>query len=56
MLGKIEFTRYATEHALHTRRWGKEELVVGVYVDNLIVTSARTEDINSFKREMVAHF
>ena len=27
-----------------------------MYVDNLIVTDARTEDINSFKREMVAHF
>jgi len=27
-----------------------------VYVDDLIVTGARKEDINSFKREMVAHF
>ena len=35
---------------------GKEELVVGVYVDDLIVTGARAEDINSFKREMAAHF
>ena len=34
----------------------KEELVVGVYVDDLIVTGARTEDINGFKREMAAHF
>ena len=48
--------RCATEHALYTWRWGKEELVVGVYVDDLIVTGARTEDINSFKREMVARF
>ena len=38
------------------RRWGKEELIIGVYVDDLIVTSPRTEDINSFKREMVARF
>ena len=44
------------EHALYTRRWGKEELVIGVYVDDLIIIGARTEDINSFKREMVAHF
>ena len=35
---------------------GKEELVVGVYVDDLIVTGARAEDIDSFKREMAAHF
>ena len=30
--------------------------MVGVYVDDLIVTGARTEDINGFKREMTAHF
>ena len=35
---------------------GKEELVVGVYVDDLIVTGARVEDINSFKCEMAARF
>ena len=35
---------------------GKEALIVGVYVDNLIVTRARAEDIDSFKREMAAHF
>ena len=55
-LSELGFQRCATMHALYTRRRGKEELIVGVYVDNLIVTSARTEDINSFKREMVAHF
>ena len=35
---------------------GKEELVGGVYVDDLIVTGAREVDINGFKREMAAHF
>jgi len=35
---------------------GEEELVVGVYVDDFIVTGARTEDINIFKREMAALF
>jgi hypothetical protein len=33
-----------------------KELVVGVYVDNLIVTGARTEDIDGFKPEMAARF
>ena len=42
-------------HALHVVT-GKEELVVDVYVDDLIVIGARAEDINSFKREMVARF
>ena len=55
-LGELGFQRCTTEHALYTRRQGKEELVVGVYVDDLIITGARTEDINSFKREMAAHF
>ena len=55
-LGELGFQRCATEHALYMRRWGKEELVAGVYVDDLIVTGTRTENINSFKREMVAHF
>ena len=41
--------------ALHAAM-GKEELVVSVYVDDLIVTSAHAEDIDSFKREMTAHF
>ena len=27
-----------------------------MYVDDLIITDARTEDINGFKRKMVAHF
>ena len=49
-LGKLGFQRCATEHALYTRQWGKEELVVGVYVDDLIVTGARTEDINRIKQ------
>ena len=34
----------------------KEKLVVGVYVDDLIVTGARAEDIDAFKYEMAARF
>ena len=55
-LGKLGFQRCATEHALYTRRRGKEELIVDVYVDDLIITDARAEDINSFKCEIVARF
>ena len=54
-LGELGFTRCATEHALYTRRRGKE-LIVGVYVDDLIVTGTRAKDIDSFKREMTARF
>ena len=47
MLGELGFTWCAAEHVLYTRRREKEEL---------IVTGACTEDINSFKREMAARF
>jgi hypothetical protein len=30
----------------------KEELIVGVYVDDSIVTGAQVQDIEAFKREM----
>ena len=56
MLGELGFTWCVIEHSLYMQRWGKEELIVGVYVDDLIITDACTEDINSFKREMTAHF
>ena len=55
-MAELGFTRCATEHALYTRRRGKEELVVRVYVDDLIVTGAREKDIASFKAEMAARF
>jgi hypothetical protein len=55
MLGALGFGCYATEHALYTRR-REEELIVGVYMDDLIVTGARAEDIDGFKREMADRF
>jgi hypothetical protein len=42
-MAQLGFARCATEHALYTRRRGKEELVIEVYVDDLIVTSMRDE-------------
>ena len=55
-LGEFGFQRCETEHALYMRRRGKEELVVSMCVDDLIVTGLRAEDIDSFKREMATHF
>ena len=55
-MAELGFARCATEHALYTRRRGKEELIVGMYVDDLIVTGAREEDIAKFKAEMAAQF
>ncbi|XP_066385204.1 uncharacterized mitochondrial protein AtMg00810-like [Miscanthus floridulus] len=50
------FTIKGAEHMVLKLRKGKEELIVGMYVDDLIITRARAEDIDDFKREMVAHF
>jgi hypothetical protein len=55
-MAELGFARCATEHALYTRRRGKEELIVGVYVDDLIVTGARAQDIARFKEQMGAKF
>jgi hypothetical protein len=55
-MGELGFVRCATEHALYTRRRGKEELIVGMYVDDLIVTGTHAQDIEAFKREMAARF
>jgi hypothetical protein len=55
-LGELGFTQCATEHVLYTQRREKEELIVGVYVDDLIVIGARAADIDNFKREMAARF
>ena len=55
-LGELGFQRCATEHALYTRRRGKEELIVGVYLDDLIITGVRAENIDNFKYEMASHF
>jgi hypothetical protein len=46
-MAELNFARCATEHALYTRRWGKEELIVGVYVNDLIVTGERERDITA---------
>ncbi|XP_066396118.1 uncharacterized mitochondrial protein AtMg00810-like [Miscanthus floridulus] len=48
--------RCATEHVLYTWQRGKEELIINVYVDDLIIIGARAEDIDSFKCEMAARF
>jgi hypothetical protein len=55
-LRSLGFTRCETEHAIYARRRGKFELIVGVYVDDLIVTETREVDIAGFKREMAKRF
>jgi hypothetical protein len=48
----LGFTRSPVEHAVYRRGNDKEYLLVGVYVDDLIITGTCVEEIMSFKAEM----
>jgi hypothetical protein len=43
------FTTCASEHGMYTKGITTSRVVVGVYVDDLIITGARLEDIDAFK-------
>ena len=51
-LTRLGFAKCETEHALNTRRAERGQLVVGVYVDDLVVTGSSEQDIVAFKEEM----
>jgi hypothetical protein len=48
----LVFQRTPSEHAIYVRWNGNVQLVVGVYVNDLIITSSDCNDIRSFKEEM----
>jgi hypothetical protein len=52
----LGFRKSSSELAIYLRRNIKSQLVVGVYVDDLIITGTNCEDINLFKKEMAAVF
>jgi hypothetical protein len=52
----LGFRRTPSEHAIYVRRNGKVQLVVGVYVDDLIITGSDRDNIRSFNEEMAAAF
>jgi cytochrome P450 len=51
-LKELQFTRCKSEHGMYTRGLGESRVVVGVYVDDLIITVASPREIDAFKREM----
>ncbi|KAF8783882.1 hypothetical protein HU200_000329 [Digitaria exilis] len=55
-LASLGFTRCETEHALYTKTTAHGRLIVGVYVDDLIVTGTEQRDIDKFKCDMKAMF
>jgi hypothetical protein len=52
----LGFQRASSEHAIYIWWNGNVQLVIGVYVDDLIITSSDRDNIRSFKEEMTATF
>jgi hypothetical protein len=52
----LGFQRNPSEHAIYVRQNGNVQLVVGVYVDDLIITGSDRDNIRSFKEEMSVAF
>lgn len=48
----LDFEKSPLEHAVYKRRTKNYVLLVGMYVDDLIITGSHPEDIESFKNEM----
>jgi hypothetical protein len=51
-LVSLGFERSPLEHAVYKRNSGKGTLIVGVYVDDLIITGTCEKEIATFKKEM----
>jgi hypothetical protein len=52
----FRFSRCPSEPAIYTKRIDNRQLVIGVYLDDLMVTGSSSKDINQFKREMTNVF
>ncbi|KAG6531025.1 hypothetical protein ZIOFF_004795 [Zingiber officinale] len=55
-LKELGFKKCNQEHAVYTRGKREASILVGVYVDDLIVTGRSTEGINKFKQQMMTEF
>lgn len=55
-LAYLGFRRSINEHVVYTRGKGQHRLIVGVYVDDLVITSGDVAVIKHFKQEMKSTF
>lgn len=55
-LERVGFVKRPYEHAMYTKREGNESLIVGVYVDDLLVTGTNVGNIIDFKIQMRNEF
>ncbi|XP_047312613.1 uncharacterized mitochondrial protein AtMg00810-like [Impatiens glandulifera] len=52
----LGFVKYSEEKVVYTRNHGEEVFIVGVYVDDLIVTRSRIKGVEEFKIQMMKEF
>jgi len=52
----LGFQRSSSEHGIYTRSNDASRLVIGIYVDDLIITGASSDAINEFKQDMMRLF
>ena len=52
----FDFTRSSQEHAVYFKRSGTSRLIIGVYVDDLIITRIENHHIEDFKAQMKNKF
>ena len=55
-ISDLGFNRSRLDTALYHKGSEKEKLIVGIYVDDLIITGSSEEQINKFKAEMMGTF
>ena len=51
-LASLGFARCPLEHGVYARNLGEARLLVGVYVDDLIITGSSDKEIAKFKNQM----
>jgi hypothetical protein len=52
----LGFVRSESDYAIYCRGVRKDKLVVGVYVDDLVITGSSSEEIQKFKLQMTKTF
>lgn len=52
----LGFTKCISEHRLYTRGVGKSRVIVGIYVDDLIIIGACAKEVEAFKGETMHLF
>ena len=52
----LKFKRYSFKHGMDTHDHDEQRLIVGVYVDDLIITKGDMKVLERFKKEMSKNF